>query len=289
MRTLHLITHQSWQIQELQTEGWVIDHSWGFDIPQYNKDDAWRLPQAQAVQLLTSVKHYGLPDISFTAPTPELLQTLPQEMTGRKIQTMQVSDFLNSLIPWDEPLWWKLATAKHENFSAQLLGHEGMENLIEDLHLPMDAVLQCSTSLPEIVFEYRAFIYQDRKTRAYILGAGSEYLVEGVTVYDGATLTEYQKEQAVQYTERFLDYADETQRFPPAFVVDFAFTKTDGYVLEFNPAWCSGWYNGKPDGVLETIHRGFQVSKKELKQWEYVPDPTLVKIYGNRRPWGPPR
>lgn len=289
MRILHLITHQSWQIEELQTEGWVIDHSWGFDIPQYSKDDAWRLPQAQAVQLIHSIEHHGLPAVKFTAPTPDLLQSLPQEMTGRKIQTMKVADFLGALIPWDEPLWWKLATAKHEHFSAGIRTHDELEELVEELNLPMDAILQCSTELSDILFEYRAFIHQDRKTKQYILGAGSEYLVEGVTVYDGASISEEQNKQVVGYLDQFLDYVDKTQGFPPAFVVDFAFTQTDGYVLEFNPAWCSGWYNGKASGVLETINRGFQVSKKELKAWGYEPDPALVMIYGNRRPWGPPR
>ncbi len=279
MKKLHLITHKLWQVEELETAGWVIDHNWGFDLPQYTPDDCWWLPQAQAVRLIQETQKQGLTPVRFTAPSPNTLQTLPSEMLGRKVHTLTVEEATSSLVPWEDDLWWKLATAKHDQFAAEQRTHDQLMQLIEELQLPADTILQCSTSLPDIEFEYRAFIYKDPKTKTYVMGAGSEYLVDGVTVYDGATVTSEQADSVLGKIDEFLDYADESQSLPPAFVVDFAGTAKGVYVLEFNPAWCSGWYNSKPEGVLETIRRSFKTTKREYKQWAYMPDPVLVKKF----------
>jgi hypothetical protein len=286
--TLHLISHQSWQVQELSSAtGWTVDHSFGLDVPSYDKNDAWWMPQAQAVQLLRAIRHYDLPPVRFTAPTPDLLDTLPFSFTGRKVETLTADDALSTLIEWPD-LWWKLATAKHEGFIAQERTHDEMVDAVYAADLPDETLLQHSTALPEIISEYRYFITSFNGI--HTIAAHSGYLRNGVTVYDGAVFVEEEEAQATNVIHKLLD-EDSGIKLPPSFVVDIAVTVEGAFVLEFNPSWCSGWYNADVTGVMETIQRGFQASKAEMRAWKYVPDPALTKIYANpaRRLWAKPQ
>jgi len=283
--TLHLISHQTWQRDELAVAAdWVVDHSIGMDVPAYDLKDSWWAPQAQAVQLLNAVRVHELPEIRFIAPTPDLLDKLPYELTGRKVGTVLAREAVSTIIDWPE-LWWKLATAKHDVFIAQPRTHQQLLEDVQKNNIPDTAWLQYSESLPEIISEHRFFVSRDKNQ--FVVHASSGYLKNGVTVYDGAVFDEEEKQEALNLVEELLD---SSVALPPSFVVDIAVTVEGAYVLEFNPSWCSGWYDSNVEGVLETIRRGFCSTKQEQKAWGYIPDAVLIQQYRNpgRRIWGPP-
>jgi len=285
VNTLHLVSHQSWQRDELaKADGWQVDLSYGLDVPAYAPGDAWWLPQAQAVQLLRAIDHYQLPEVVFIAPTPDLLDQLPESLTGRHVETMTVNDALSTLFGWP-PLWWKLATAKHDGFVAQLRTHDELVAAIEELALPGEAWLQNSTPLPEIISEYRFFVSKQRSQLKIQTGSG--YLRHGVTVYDGAEFPEDEYELA---EEKVLELLDTDMTLPPAFVVDVAVTVDGVFILEFNPAWCSGWYDCEVEKFLPVILKSVTPSSRDKKLWAYKPDRVLLDQYGNeqRRLWGAP-
>jgi hypothetical protein len=284
--TLHLISHQTWQRDELAVASdWVIDHSIGLDVPAYDPKDSWWAPQAQTVQLLNAIRVHGLPELRFIAPTPDLLDKLPYEFTGRKIGTVLAREAVSTLIDWPE-LWWKLATAKHDKFIAEPRTYEQLLKDVQEHNIPDTAWLQYSEALPEIVSEHRFFV--SREKNQHVVQASSGYLKNGVTVYDGAEFTEEETEEAQNLVEELLD---SSLSLPPSFVVDIAVTVEGAYILEFNPSWCSGWYDSNVEGVLATIKRGFNSSKQEQKTWGYIPDAVLTQQYLNpgRRVWSPPR
>jgi hypothetical protein len=99
-------------------------------------------------------------------------------------------------------------------------------------------------------------------------------LKDGVTIYDGATFTDDETSLATAKALEVL--ADDSFEMPRAFVMDIAVTVEGSYVLEYNPAWCSGWYDCDISGVLETVKLSTHPTKKELKMWGYRPDELLL-------------
>lgn len=261
-KIIHIITHRSWQAEELQSKGWETRHSLGLEVPAHMPKDAWWMPQAYAVRLNKSLLHHGYPALNLTAPTSNLLAVTPREHTGRRVGVVTVYDALNSFVEWPDSLWWKMATAKHDNFLAKPRTHQ---ELMDDIqHLPLDSLLQFSEALPSILSEFRFFIL-NRQVEAF-----SGYLNRGVTIYDGATFSSEETNSAYRKAEQLL--ADDSLDLPKAFVLDIAVTVDGAYILEYNPAWCSGWYECSIPGVMETIRVSTNPTKKEMKLWAYEPD-----------------
>lgn len=267
-KTVRIVTHRNWQAQELQAKGWKTFHSLGFDVPAHRPTDSWWFPQAYAVRINKSLEHHGQPTIKLTSPNENLLVETPREHTGRRVGTVTVYDTLNSIVEWPDNLWWKMATAKHDDFPAQQLTHSELMTLLEEKHVPYDSVLHFSESLPQIRSEYRFFI-ADREIKAH-----SGYLKDEVTVYDGAKFDEEETELALLKAKEVLK--DDSFEMPRGFVMDIAVTVEGAYVLEYNPAWCSGWYDCDIRGVLDVIKLSTNPTKKEMKLWGYRPDELFL-------------
>lgn len=266
-KIIHVVTHRNWQAEELQAKGWETRHSLGLDVPTHKPSDSWWFPQAYAVRINKSLQHHNQPVLKLTSPNENLILNTPREHSGRRVGMVTVYDALNSIVEWPDHLWWKMATAKHDDFIAQQLTHTELMDLLEKTKLPYDSILHFSEALPEILSEYRFFI-ADREIKAY-----SGYLKEGVTVYDGATFVDAETEAALTKAHEVLK--DESFEMPRAVVMDIAVTAEGSYVLEYNPAWCSGWYNCDISGVLDVIKLSTNPTKKELKLWGYRPDEVL--------------
>lgn len=266
-KIIHVVTHRNWQAEELQAKGWETRHSLGLDVPTHKPSDSWWFPQAYAVRINKSLQHHNQPVLKLTSPNENLILNTPREHSGRRVGMVTVYDALNSIVEWPDHLWWKMATAKHDDFIAQQLTHTELMDLLEETKLPYDSILHFSEALPEILSEYRFFI-ADREIKAY-----SGYLKEGVTVYDGATFVDAETEAALTKAHEVLK--DESFEMPRAVVMDIAVTAEGSYVLEYNPAWCSGWYNCDISGVLDVIKLSTNPTKKELKLWGYRPDEVL--------------
>lgn len=267
-KTIHVVTHRNWQAEELQAKGWETRHSLGFEVPTHKPTDSWWFPQAYAVRINNSLEHHNQPALKLTSPNEDLILNTPREHSGRRVGMVTVYDALNSIVEWPDNLWWKMATAKNDDFICQQMTHNELMTLLETLKLPYDSILHFSETLPEILSEYRFFV-ADREIKAY-----SGYLKEGVTIYDGATFTEEETNQALVKAEQVLN--DESFEMPRAFVMDIAVTVEGAYVLEYNPAWCSGWYDCDMSGVLDAIKLSTNPTKKELKLWGYRPDELFL-------------
>lgn len=263
-KTIQIVTQRNWQAEELQAKGWETRHSFGLDVPNHKRNDSWWFPQAYAVRLNKSLQHHNQPTLALTSPNETLLPNTPREHSGRRVGTVTVYDALNSIVEWPDNLWWKMATAKNDDFICQPLTHNELITLLETLNLPYNSLLHFSEELPTIVSEYRFFI-ADREIKAF-----SGYLKDGVTIYDGATFAE--EETVTARTKALEVLTDESFEPPRAFVMDVAVTVEGAYVLEYNPAWCSGWYDCEISGVLDVIKLSTNPTKKELKLWSYEPD-----------------
>lgn len=267
-KTIHVVTHRNWQAQELQAKGWNTLHSLGLDVPAHKPSDSWWFPQAYAVRINKSLEHHGQPALKLTSPNEDLILNTPREHSGRRVGMVTVYDALNSIVEWPDNLWWKMATAKNDDFICQQMTHNELMNLLETTKLPFDSILHFSEALPTILSEHRFFI-ADREIKAH-----SGYLKDGVTVYDGATFTQEENCEAFAKAEEVLK--DESFEMPRAFVMDIAVTVEGAFVLEYNPAWCSGWYDCEISGVLDTIKLSTNPTKKEIKFWGYRPDELFL-------------
>jgi hypothetical protein len=268
-KTIQIVTRRNWQAEELQAKGWETRQSFGLDVPAHKPGDSWWFPQDYAVRINKSLENHNLPPLKLTSPNSQLLPNTPREHTGRRIGLVSVYDALNSFVEWPDNLWWKMATAKNDNFFCQPLNHDQLIALLETLNLPYDSLLHFSEPLPTIISEHRFFV-ADRAIKAH-----SGYLKEGVTVYEGSTFTEDETSAAYLKAEEVLN--DDSFEMPRAFVMDVAVTVKGAFVLEYNPAWCSGWYDCEIPGVLDSIKLSTNPTKKEMKLWGYEPD-ELLKI-----------
>lgn len=267
-KVIQVVTQRNWQAEELTSSRWMTKHSLGLEVPSHTTKDAWWMPQAYAVRLNKSLNHHGLLSIPLTSPNSELLPNTPREHSGRRIGVVTVYDTLNSMVEWPDNLWWKPATAKSDDFQAQQLNHEELTDLLLTSNLPPDSILQYSEALPKIISEHRFFI-ADREIRTH-----SGYLKNEVVIYDGATFTPEEIETATLKAEEVLQ--DESLELPRAFVMDIAVTVEGAFVLEYNPAWCSGWYDCDIAEVLEVVRLSTNPTKKELKLWGYQPDALFL-------------
>lgn len=267
-KIIHIVTQRNWQAEELQAKGWETRHSLGLDIPSHKPSDSWWFPQAYAVRINKSLNFHNMPALKLTSPNHALLPATPREHSGRRVGSVTVYDALNSFVEWPDDLWWKMATAKNDDFICQPFTHEELIAFLETNKLPLDSILHFSEALPTILSEYRFFV-ADREIKAY-----SGYLKNGVTVYDGATFSDEETSLALAKAEEVL--LDESFEMPRAFVMDIVVTVEGAFVLEYNPAWCSGWYDCDISGVLETIKLSTHPTKKELKAWGYQPDDLLL-------------
>lgn len=263
-KTIQIVTQRNWQAEEMQAEGWETHHSLGLDVPNHKANDSWWFPQAYAVRINKSLTHHNLPTINLTSPNASLLPDTPREHSGRRVGSVTVYDALNSIVEWPDNLWWKMATAKTDDFICQPLTHNQLIELIETANLPDNSVLHYSEALPTILSEHRFFV-ADR-----VIKASSGYLKDEVTVYDGATFTEEETNAALRKAEEVLN--DGSFEMPRAVVMDIAVTVEGAFVLEYNPAWCSGWYDCDIGGVLDTVKLSSNPTKKEMKLWGYEPD-----------------
>lgn len=294
-QTIHLICHPVWMRDELATnKTHKVDHSLGLDVPSFGKKDSWWLPQAQAVQLLRAVEHHKLPSPAFTAPQAGLVTLLGERYTQRNTGLLTAEDVASVLVDWPEQ-FWKMSTAKSDNFEAKVRTHEELMEAIEKSSLPPHSLLEYSevlTGTKRIMKEARFFVRR-MKTGDLTISAYSVYLDSTdpehiTTVYDGAAMSDSEEEGLCDFVDSFLA-DDSNPELPPSFVVDAALLADGSHaIIEFNPSWCSAWYAADIDGVVATIDRGFQVTASEKKKWLYKPDSLLKQNYANpqRRIWG---
>lgn len=273
----HIITQTNW-LRDEATQGttkYDIQHSYGFDVPIIPARTGAYMPQPFAVQLSRTYKEHNLPPLRFIAPPPALISTMPTRYTKRAVRTLTVNEAVSTLFPWDDGLWWKMATAKADFFPAQARTHEELLQQVDEHKLPLDAWLQYSEPILNIKEEYRFFLNRDSIT------AHSIYLNDGVTSYDGAEPTPLLESKAIELINEMC--ADYDVVLPPQVVADVAVTANgEAYLLEFNPVWCSAWYECHIDSVLDTITDSFKATKTATKKWGYEPDALLIHRYGEK-------
>jgi hypothetical protein len=271
--TMQLVCQPSWMRDEMAVSGVPMHHSFGIEVPNFEADDIWWMPQGFAVEMNHALDHYGLRQVVLSAPGPELLPGISKEFTGRTIRLLSAEEALANPVEG----WWKSAEAKIENFPSAYRTAVELVNDIKDNVLPADSVLHHTDTLLSIAREFRSFIAHDK-----VLST-SVYLVanEGVqtTVYDGAEALPGD----IERVHEFLDNLIKSVALPPSVVADVAILETGEIILlEFNPSWCSAWYNNDINAVVECIGAGFHLSPAELSKWKYEPDPYFVAKVSRR-------
>lgn len=242
----------------------------GFDLPQVKPsgDIAWWMPTEHAVKL----RYSGL-SIPFMAPGSHWLPTVPQSLTGRFIGSATVAEILSTNSPFSETekLWIKPAEFKHQDFFAGLYSQQE----VDSFNLPLDAILQWTSTVLNISEEHRFYVLDHEVV------TGSEYLVDGVTYYDGARSD--RKSEALAFAVDAVKELGDNQ--PTAYTLDIAFDhKSNSWViLEGNPAFSSAIYGSDPEKVIDTLLRCCNPGEADNK-WLWKPDPYLMKKYARMRP-----
>lgn len=244
----------------------------GFDLPEVkpSPETAWWMPTEHAVKL-----QYSGFSIPFMAPGSHWLPTVSQALTGRFIGSATVEEILSNkdifLHTETGKLWIKPAEFKHQEFFAGQYSQEG----IAAFNLPPDAVLQWTSTVLNIAEEHRFYVLDNEVV------TGSEYLVDGVTYYDGAVSS--RKDEALSFVVEAVQEMGLNQ--PPAYTLDVAFDRVSAswVVLEGNPAFSSAIYGSNPKKVVDVLLRCCNPGQNDTK-WLWEPDSYLMKKYAHMRP-----
>lgn len=240
-------------IKELcNDEEWEVIYSYGLDVP-YSLQEAYNtheplsywMPAAFAAKM----KKTAFPP-TLTSPGTQLLSVLPAHLTHREVATLTLEDFLQH--PISGEFFLKPAEAKLDYFPAQQTSWNELHWLMQPDKpelFPQDMVVQYTPNIMTINYEHRFYILNNEPV------TGSAYLVDGVTFYDNDNNEKYQSrlnEAQSFVVEALKEFPD----MPEGYVLDVAWNvdTANWFVLEANPAWCSGFYGSDIPLVMETIY-----------------------------------
>lgn len=272
MKALIVVSYASWISEDfrasLDPAQWTVIKDYGFDLPAdlENYDDvAWWMNAQHAARVLRSTPH-----ISFVAPGPRWLSTVPQELTKRDILTSTVRNFLDA--PPAGSFWVKPAEAKIDGFEAGWRDAGETQKVISAVGLPMESFLQWTPTRLDINWEHRFYVLNGEVL------TGSPYLVDGVTYYDGASWDKY--DEALEYVQNAVKILEGNQ--PPAYTLDVGLDAQLGWlVIEGNPAWSSGIYGCDPQKVVRVLANSCY--NFHISQYRWEPDHYLKRI-AERKP-----
>ncbi len=268
---LQLICRPTWMRDEIAATGLNFKHSFGIEIPTFSEEDIWWMPQGYAVELNKALQSRNIKPIQLISPGPYLTTKVNQKYLHRQVQIFTVEQALKNPLEG----WWKSAEAKIDGFPAQKRTKEETVKAIQENKLPLDSLLQYTkTSLP-IIEEYRSFVKNGKvlTTSIYLKHGNFGDGITEQTVYDGATSNPVTIVKVKDFVENMLK---ETPH-PPSIVVDTAVLASGELaILEFNPSWCSAWYECDLEKVVEVVAAGFHLSNNLNHQWAYIPDSYFV-------------
>jgi hypothetical protein len=277
---LCIFSHTNWVaedfrsgIREAQLEqNYTLIHSLGLDVPRevYQADIAgenvsYWVPSFLAAQLQRLNIAQAL-----TSPGDSFMSDIPEELSGRKIVTTSLKNFLSTETKASS-LFIKPAEAKLDYFVAGSYTLSDIEKLAQQYSIPDSTMVQYTDSILELNYEHRLYIYDG------LVLTGSAYLIDGSTYYDNMDnpLYQYKLPNAVAYAQ---DIIDTISNKPMAFTLDVAWNiKTQSwFVLEANPAWCSGIYGSDVESVIYTIQRSCNPITEQEKKFLWKPDQLLI-------------
>lgn len=266
MKAFIVVSFASWVATDFEeaidSPEWKIIRDYGFDIPENLKmyeSVAWWMNAQHAARL----QRAGVA-LELTAPGADWLPTVSEDLTKRPVFSADLTEFLS--LPSHYECWVKPSEAKIDGFEAGWRTVEEVARITVEHDIPLESSVQWTDTLLDINHECRFYVLDGKVV------TGSEYLVDGVTYYDGAEgiLLSEAKEFA-QYTA---DALGDNQ--PDAYTLDVGkdMTNNDWLMIEGNPAWCSGIYGSDPWKALKVIERSCY-NRDEDKKFLWVPDAYL--------------
>lgn len=271
MKAFVVVSYASWVASDFEpfmdSTEWKLIRDYGFDIPD-SLDDyssvAWWMNAQHAARLQRAGIANGL-----IAPGPNWLPGIPESLTGRRIYSAGIADFLS--LPSGYQCWVKPSEAKIDGFEAGWRTVAETSNIVASLRIPVDSSVQWTESLLKINHEHRFYVIDGE------ILTGSAYLVDGVTYYDGAVSS--RTSEAHEFANHAVSELGENQ--PAAYTLDVGFDEINKkwILIEGNPAWCSGIYGSEPILALKAIERSCQgVLSNKDDGFIWVPDAYLKMV-----------
>lgn len=267
MARLQLICHPNWMMEEMSAADIEVNHSWGLEVPLFMPSDIWWMPQSFAVEMNRALASAGRDTVDLISPGTELLPSFQKDILGRSVQLLTAQEALANPVAG----WWKSAEAKVDGFASEYRTADGLMADITRNQLPHDSALHFSEGRLSIDREFRSFLVDGRVVTSSVY---LNHLADGstLTAYDGAV----NREGDFDRVSSFLAGISQEAELPISVVADTAILTTGEIVLlEFNPSWCSAWYNCDINGVVDCIKAAFHADGQQ--DWLYKPDAYLVQ------------
>lgn len=261
MKAFVVVTESAWMAERftagLNGRQMFLSYAHEFpDLSAYDTSSMW-LAGGYAARL----HRIGLAG-SLMAPGQDWLSTVDSSLVGREIVTQPLS-----AMPYGIQLFAKPAEAKIDAIKAGLYKREYIDTVYQEQDIPVDTLLQWTTTLMDMNHEHRFFI-ANREVMT-----GSPYLIDG-QVYDGY-MTSPRYEEAVKFAEFAVKELGENQ--PPAYTLDVAFDEKSGkwIIVEANPAWSSGIYGADPSSMIDVLD--IACNNTDLR-WTWKPAEYLMNM-----------
>lgn len=265
-----IVDLSTWRAQELSTVS-VIEHSFGLWIPEHTTETVWWMPQAIASYFNQSLSFHNLPELKLNTPGSRLLLDTDQKFLQRSVVGLTVSQLEE--FPYDG--WWKPATAKIDAFPAAYYSFEEVKKLIIELALPAATELHYTATTLPIVEEHRCFIVNKKVVAQSLYRKVYE---DGVVKFFDDDIEDIWNAEVKIFAEKV---AQALHSSPNTYTMDIVRLSDGSYaVLEYNPTWCSGWYNCSLTGVLEAL----SAVQDDTQEWRWLPDAYHVRRSASWQP-----
>lgn len=253
---LCVFNHTSWVAADFKkgveqsNMDYQVLHSFGLDIPheiidavKHAQTVSYWMPAAFAARL-----QYSEHEMKLLAPRKDFLSQIPIKLTHRKVITETLQNFIAH--GPNHQIFAKPAEMKLDFFPAQTYTKQEIVDLSIQHNLPSNTCIQYTEEIMSINYEHRLYILDGN------VMTGSAYVIDNEIYYDHMDDATFQRKlpEAVAYAQEIIPQINNQ---PSAFVLDVAWNENteEWFVLEANPAWCSGIYGSDVEYVIQTIER----------------------------------
>jgi hypothetical protein len=261
-----IVTDKPWLADVFKPFGAVQDVGVEVD-PDTALDTIWWAPGGWAARA-----HKAKVVLPLLSCGPRWLDNLSRRYLGRDVVTLRLASMADR--EFEPEVFVKLAEAKHDSCRPKVYRTTRLAETMRQFGFPPDALIQVQ-GVVELVIEARFWV-----VRGDVV-AESLYRIDdsiwGAADFAESTSSGRSVEALVQMRQLASEVAGEVAG-PPGYVLDIGLSAdNETLVIEANPAWSSGPYDGEPATVYETIVAAHDFAG-EHPEWAWQPNPIFERV-----------
>jgi hypothetical protein len=261
-----IVTDKTWLAELFKPFGAVRDDAIAID-PTSARDTIWWAPGAWVARA-----HKAGVTLPVLSCGPRWLQNVPGDYLGRDVATLSLDSLADQR--FEPEVFVKLAEAKHDSCPPRVYRTTRLAETMQQYGFPPHTLVQVQGVI-EFVVEARFWVVRGEVVAESLYRINDS--IWGASDFADRAGAQRSQESLCRMRELAHVIAAEVPG-PPGYVVDIGMT-SDGatLVIETNPSWSSGPYDGDPAAVYETIVAAHDFEGAH-PHWAWQPNPIFERV-----------